>query len=341
MLEPIRFQEPNKDSKKVCCKCGKTKASEDFPFSKNWFSNDARGIICNECIREYLKSNDFRWEAVDRVCMSLNLPFIPKKFEELREVNKENVFPIYSRFFRSSEYERFEWKDYDNKFRELQQKNLLDRELPGVKDEYYDNLRLRWGMNYDEEELTYLESLYNGILASQNVSGALSTDQAQKLCKISLNIDERIRSGTDFDKMMASYEKLTKIADFTPKNSRSDNDLSSMGEVVAWLEKRGWINKWYDGANKDIVDEVIRSNQAFVQRLYTDESGLGDEVTERIQQLKLAAEIDKKDSELELKRFSEEDNFFDFEEADLEKYDNETFEEFTYEEAFESDSYGV
>ena len=66
-----------------------------------------------------------------------------------------------------------------------------------------------------------------------------------------------------------------------------------------------------------------------------------DSLTERIQQLKLAAEIDKKDSELELKRFSEEDNFFDFEEADLEKYDNETFEEFTYEEAFESDSYGV
>ncbi len=125
-----------------------------------------------------------------------------------------------------------------------------------------------------------MENLYNGLLSTQNVVGALQTDQAQKLCKVSLTIDERIRAGQDFDKLMGSYEKLTKVADFTPKNAKSDSDFSSMGEIVAWLEKRGWLNPWYDDANRDIVDEVIHSNQAFVQRLYTNESNLGDEIEE-------------------------------------------------------------
>jgi hypothetical protein len=66
-------------------------------------------------------------------------------------------------------------------------------EIPRLRDTYYEDLRLRWGQAYDEEELVYLENLYNGLLSSQNVNGALQIDQAQKLCKISLNIDDKIR----------------------------------------------------------------------------------------------------------------------------------------------------
>jgi hypothetical protein len=45
--------------------------------------------------------------------------------------------------------------------------------LPEIREEKYRKLREKWGSNYDDEALTYLEGLYSGLLATQNVNGAL------------------------------------------------------------------------------------------------------------------------------------------------------------------------
>ena len=325
---------------RTCTKCGISKTVDSFIETSDWFYNDGFIPVCNSCIKEYLIKYDYEWSKVDKLCQMLDIPFIPREFERLKEINGNDVFPVYAKYFLSSEYEGLGWKDYYQKYEELKRKQKLDMELPVLSESYYDDLRLRWGKNYDEEELLYLENLYNGLLSTQNVVGALQTDQAQKLCKVSLTIDERIRAGQDFDKLMGSYEKLTKVADFTPKNAKSDSDFSSMGEIVAWLEKRGWLNPWYDDANRDIVDEVIHSNQAFVQRLYTNESNLGDEINERIEQLKIAAELDKNDSDLS-KRGAGVDPFFDLDEVDLEEHDNQAYEELLIDDVLDSDTTGV
>jgi hypothetical protein len=325
---------------KVCTKCGISKTRDSFISTSNWFYADGCVPVCNECIKEYLVSKNFEWSEVDKLCQNFDIPFIPREFEKMRKVNGDNVFPAYAKYFLSSEYEGLGWEIYYQKYLELQRKDKLDMELPVLRDSYYEDLKLRWGQNYDDEEVVYLENLYNGLLTSQNIVGALQMDQAQKLCKMSLTIDERIRSGLDFDKMMGSYEKLTKVADFTPKNAKSDSEFSSMGEIVAWLEKRGWINTWYDDANKDIVDEVIHSNQAFVQRLYTNENGLGEEITERIEQLKIAAALDQKDTDLEKKRLTE-DPFFSLDEVDLESHDNDAYEELMIDDVLDADTAGV
>jgi hypothetical protein len=93
---------------------------------------------------------------------------------------------------------------------------------------------------------------------------------------MSYEIDNRIREGTDFDKLLASYDKLVKAAEFTPKNVKNINDFDSVGELIKWLEKRGWKNKFFDGVTRDIVDETIKNFQNFNQRLYTNESGIGE-----------------------------------------------------------------
>jgi hypothetical protein len=97
------------------------------------------------------------------------------------------------------------------------------------------------------------------MLTTQNVNGKLQSDQAEKICKISYEIDCRIRAGQDFDKLLASYDKLIKAAEFTPKNVKNINDFDSVGELVKWLEKRGWRNTFYDNVTRDIVDETIKN----------------------------------------------------------------------------------
>jgi hypothetical protein len=124
-------------------------------------------------------------------------------------------------------------------------------------------LRLKWGENYSPEELYYLEQLFRGILSTQNVNGVLPIDQALKLCKISLEIDSKIREDQDVDKILKSYDTLIKIANFTPKNSKNTNNLDSIGELGAYLEKTGFINKFYDGVKRDTVDITIDNIQQF------------------------------------------------------------------------------
>jgi len=79
------------------------------------------------------------------------------------------------------------------------------------------------------------------------------------LCMISYELEQRIRNGEEFDKLLASYDKLVKVAEFTPKNAKNASDFDSTGELWRWLEKRGWKNKFYDNVTRDIVDETIKN----------------------------------------------------------------------------------
>jgi len=42
----------------------------------------------------------------------------------------------------------------------------LDDELPGIADQKRRKLQERWGANYDDEALRYLENLYNGLMTT-------------------------------------------------------------------------------------------------------------------------------------------------------------------------------
>lgn len=306
---------------KKCNTCGGNFGPESFVKTKSFFYPDGYLPMCADCIEKLLVENDFNWELVDRLCRYADIPFVPAEFERLHEANGNKVFQIYADVFLSSEFEGLGWKDYDEQFRKLKEAGIIEDELPILKEEKRRKLIERWGANYDDEGLNYLEDLYNGLLMTQNVTGALSTDQAIKLCKISYEIDSRIREGADFDKLLASYDKLVKIADFTPKNAKNANDFDSIGEVIKWLEKKGFKSNFYDGVTRDIVDETIKNIQSYNQRLYTNETGIGDEITKRLESLKVAADLE---------------NYYDVgKDFDMDEFENDGFEELFKDEEFD------
>jgi hypothetical protein len=203
------------------------------------------------------------------------------------------VFYRYAQVFQGADYENIHWADYYRAFLELRAAGHLEDELPEVAEKKRRELREKWGKNYDDEALAYLDDLYRGLLNTQNVNGKLQKDQAEKICKISYEIDLRIREGVDFDKLLSSYDKLVKAADFTPKNVKNINDFDTCGELIKWLEKSGWVNSYYDNVPRDIVDETIANIQAYNQRLYTNESGIGEEITRRLEGLKQAEKLEQ------------------------------------------------
>ena len=306
---------------KTCSRCNGSFGPDAFSETKSFFYKDGYLPICNSCIEEYLVENNFDWEAVDKICQYADIPFVPSEFERLHEMNGDKVFPVYAKVFLSSDYNGLDWGIYFRRFKELKEAGLIDDELPVIKEKKLSQLKEKWGANYDEEELHYLEGLYDGMLQTQNVNGALQDDQAKKLCKISLEIDSRIREGSDFDKILSSYDKLVKVAEFTPKNVKNATDFDSVGEVFRWLEKRGWVNKFYDGVTQDVVDETMKNIMNFNQRLYVNESGITEEIERRLSALKNAQELE---------------NYYNTDkEYDLDEYDNAGYDELMKDEDFQ------
>ena len=308
---------------KQCNRCGGALSPDAFAPTKSIFYSDGALPICNSCIADYLESYDFDWEAVNKVCQWADIPFVPREWERLHELNGNDVFAVYAEVFAQSEYEDLGWHDYFQAFKDLKASGDIEDELPGIADQKRKQLQERWGANYDDEALRYLENLYNGLMTTQNVNGALQVDQAIKICKMSYEIDNRIREGSDFDKLLASYDKLVKAAEFTPKNVKNINDFDSVGELIKWLEKRGWKNTFYDGVTRDIVDETIKNFQNFNQRLYTNESGIGEQITERINALKQAKQI-------------EEESYYGTNKSyDLDAFDDEGYSQLVKDEEFD------
>lgn len=280
-------------SSKRCICCNKEKDAFSFLRTKSFMYPTGYVDICTDCLGKKLEDSEFNWHVMDKICQYLDIPFEIEKFVELCETHTApELLKSYNLIYFSEDFGNIDWKTYQDAYKELEAAGGLEDIIPGLADEKRHKLQEKWGFNYDDEALIYLENLYDGLLLTQNINGALQGDQAIKICKISYEIDCRIREGADFDKLLASYDKLVKTGEFTPKNVKNASDFESMGELCRWLEKKGFENQFYDGETRDVVDETIKNIQSWNQRLYTNESGIGDEINQRIQSLKTAAELE-------------------------------------------------
>ena len=309
-----------------CECCHRYKDSLHFLPTKSFLFPSGHINVCTECLGRRLDTDE-SWEIMDKICQYLDIPFDLERYTELQKTNTpETLLSAYVQQFMNDEYEGIDWTSYEEAYKELEERNALDDVVPGLADEKRRKLQEKWGANYDVDALNYLENLYDGLLLTQNVNGALQVDQALKICKISYEIDSRIRAGVDFDKLLASYDKLVKTGEFTPKNVKNASDFESMGELCRYLEKRGFVNRFYDGETRDIVDETIKNIQSWNQKLYTTESGIGDEITERIQALKTAAELE---------------TYYNInpDVEDYDNYDNDGYNGILEEEDFQADLY--
>ena len=313
-----------------CTKCGIDAPTSEFAATHSLFYPDGYLPVCNDCINIFLKSHSYEWEWIDKVCQWADIPFIVKEWERLIELNGlESTWPTYAHVFADQCYQNLGWRDYDQQYRKLKEVGMITEEIPGLREQHLQELQNTWGSNYSEEELRYLEDLYQGLLLTQNVNGPLQKDQARKLCKLSLEIDSRIRAGDkDVDKFLSSYDKVVKAAEFTPKNTKNAADFDSFAEVAHWLEKRGHVNRFYDGSTRDVIDEELKTIQNYNQKLYINEGGIGQEITERLMNLQKATQFENQESIYDLRQ-----------EFDLDEFDNDAFK-VTEEEEFNAEEDG-
>ena len=296
---------------KKCSKCAIEKTTAHYIAVNSKFHNGSLPI-CRECIGQMIsneKDESKKWNLVNKLCQWADIPFIPEEWDKIYCTKGKDAFGIYCSIFRSEPYNTVDWNMYNEVYLQLKEEQRLEDAIPTLKEKQMNDLRKKWGMSYDDEQLGYLESLHQGLITSQNIVGALNEDQALKLCKISLIIEEKIRAGVDFDKDLRAYDSLAKLSNLTPKNVKEANEFDSFGEVFAYLEKAGWMNKYYDGAVRDEVDNTEKNIKNWLRYLYVNESGVAEEIEERINNLKVAAELeDEEFDENEFRQYMDEQN---------------------------------
>ncbi len=278
---------------KICTKCKDEKTTAHF-IAVNSLLHSGSLPICRECLAKMISSAPEKecWNVIDKICQWADVPFLPGEWEKLYQANGKDTLGVYIAIFRTEQYKTLDWMTYNNVYLQLLEEGRVEDAIPELREKRLQDWRRKWGMGYDEEQLEYLENLHLGLINSQNVVGALNEDQALKLCKISLIIEEKIRGGVDFTKDLKAYDELAKLSNLTPKNVKDANEFDSFGEVYAYLEKAGWQNKYYDGAVRDEVDNTEKNIKNWIRYLYINETGIAEEIEQRINNLKVAAELE-------------------------------------------------
>ena len=276
---------------KECSYCHTDKPLNSFIGVKSPFFTDKTLPICENCIERMLMENTNDFDFFDKLCQWADIPFLAEEWTKLYQFNKEKTFGIYAKMYKQGQYQNADWRDVTKKYKEYAAKGQLHNLVPELQEETLQKMRQDWGEQYTAAELTQLENLFQGILNTQNISNKLQSNDVRRICKLSLIIDDKIRAGMDFKDDLSNYEKLTKIANLSPKNAKDANDFNSVGELFAYLEKKGWQNKFYDGATNDIVDNTMKNIQLYVRTLYTNETGISDDIQKRIEGLKIAQEL--------------------------------------------------
>ena len=78
------------------------------------------------------------------------------------------------------------------------------------------------------------------IEQTQNVNTAIQRDNARKMSKLSLKLDQMIEqndTGTNIKNIVGAIDSLAKSADFTTKSAKNIGDFDSVGGIV-WLVRK-------------------------------------------------------------------------------------------------------
>lgn len=288
-----------------------------FAPSRSKWAFHKRSEVCVYCLEKNLDSEDFN--DVDSILRHLNLPFMLDDWMKLYEANGARTLRVYVQMFADTgEYADnvIDWTYYNDQWLRAMKEGTMDQQITVFQDTWLHDMKLKWQGDYLPEEFQYLENLYDNLLKSQNILPGISQSLAIMLCKLLLKAETDLREGKSIKETLTEIKNVMALAGFEAKGSKNTGDFETMGELVVWLEKKGWQPQFYDGQSRDEVDIVMKDTQAFLRRLVLGEPSLPDQVQQRKE-----AFIASKQLESEV--FMDETHFDEYETAMLKGTDYE------------------
>lgn len=271
----------------------KLKPYKDF----RWCDNEYLQELANSKTEEAMKRQGYSASEIAQAIATQTRP-IPQAVYTEPEYVEEPAVPA----------QPVEQEDYF-----AQQAGAADIDVD-LTDEDRTYLCLKWGKAYRPDEWVALEQLYNDMMNSYDIQAAGDINTLKLACKTSLKSNQLLDMGDieGAQKCTKMYDSLMKSGKWTAAQNKSESneEVDSVGELVALCEKQGFIPKYYVEGPQDKIDRIIEDMQKYTHDLVTSETNLGI-IAERaakqlVEEEARIAEAAKVDEE------SEEDKLFDY-----------------------------
>lgn len=273
---------------KNCRKCGEFYKQDMFIASKSWFFPDGYIDICNNCLDKWFGDCTDLAKA-DKFCQYADLPFNVNDWMTLVNSNGAGMFKLYAVQNWSSKYDTLDWGPVHKEWKKILEEGKEREKIGALSMEDLKKLREFWGAEYTDDQLKRFQSLYEDIEKTQSITTAIQRDNARKMCMLSYQVEKAIwnedSKGTDIKALVSSYNDLAKASDFSPKTARNAGDFESIGELCAYMEKKGFMNEFYNWVPKDSVDAVMKNLQNYTKRIVIGETNIAEELNEKLDQV--------------------------------------------------------
>ena len=261
-----------------CLKCKRELPLEAFQHTPSKYFPGGVCYICTPCL-EAMTPQDNLGE-VDRLMRWLDLPFDLDKWTQLYKVHKDHTLTAYFNLLYDAHYEALKWQDENERWRQARAEGTIDDEIKELNEAKLKRLRKEWSGAYKPDQLLWLDSFYNKIIATQNVSTPILQEKARDFCELQLHIKEGLRAGVDVSKMMKQADDIVKVYNFTSSNAKSAADFESVGELMVYYGKKGWHPKWHHEP-QDSIDFMMENIQNYLKRLVMNEGNFAEQVEDK------------------------------------------------------------
>lgn len=319
LLEPDRRVKPVSAVPKIvgknCRKCGEYYQQDMFIPSRSFFFPDGYIDICNNCLDKWLDDCTDISKA-DKFCQYADIPFNINDWMTMVHNNGRGMFKMYANQNWSQRYDTIDWKPVHDEWKRIMEEEDYRDKIGALSIEDLNKLREFWGSEYTEDQLKRFQALYDDIEKTQSITTAIQRDNARKMCMLSYQVEKAIWNeelkGSDIKALVSSYNDLAKASDFSPKTARNAGDFESIGELCAFLEKRGYMNKFYDWKPKDEIDQVMKNLQSYTKRIVVGETNIAEELNTKLDQIQQMNRMeDYSDEDEEYSRIVVDDNLAD------------------------------
>ena len=321
---------------KICAECGKKQPWDFFLPTANTslYSYNGTSYICIECIANKIDRKNL--DTIDKMCQFLDLPFDANKWIEM-EKKYDKLGPLlidYCQEMSNGKYANSDWYKYNKMWEKCREYNSVTDELTALHSDLLLYLRKKWGHidDFSLEEYMRMEEYERHTLSHYPFKDEARRDMVRKLAKLSAISDHCIANGDNKEDtaILQSYNTLMKELGISTQTANSENTIESLSELVAYLEKTGFLLNYKITENRDIVDKTIENMQQYVRRLFTDSSETVNEMyNSKMINQESGTDITDEDIEL-LYSSSEEETEFDdpMDEKELEKMFQQVEDEF-------------
>lgn len=255
-------------ARRVCQSCNRSKSLDSFYKTNSpILFPDGKLNVCTECVKREINFDDS--SQVINFLRQIDRPFYLEQWEKAKAKGTANPLSAYlSVVGVLKQYSDKKFDDSDGITNSNQMISSVDsmttEDDDGEKIVITNSIMEKWGKNfgYTVEQYMKLEQFYRNMKKSYEINTPTLEVMLMDICR--LNVDKETllseRNYGDYERVSRAFNKSMQDAGFRPidkKDALDEMGLTSFGEVVAQIERTGFIPPKRIEYEKDDIDMML------------------------------------------------------------------------------------